>query len=116
MKIRVLSVTEGVVYHCWPTDRSNPCRPELEVDAAVLPGDVDSGPLLLSVADYVFMAGGPDVARPCLQELARKGRLVDEMGVTHIAFPMWTPIDLSGPPRSGTTDVDAPRSGRVEPE
>lgn len=100
VKIRVMSVTEGVVYHCWPVDRSNPCRPELEVDAAVQPGDVDSGPLLLSVADYIFMAGGPEIARPCLQAMERQGRLVDEMGVPHIAFPMWTPIDLSGPPRS----------------
>lgn len=104
MRIRVMSVTEGVVYHCWPIDRSNPCRPELEVDAAVLPGDVDAGPLLLSVPDYVFMVGGPEAARPCLAELARKGRLVDEMGVPHIAFPIWTPIDLSGPPRSGAPE------------
>lgn len=102
MKIRVMSVTEGVVYHCWATDTTNPCRPELEVDAAVQPGDVDTGPLLLSVADYIFMVGGPEVARPCLAELARQGRLVDELGVAHISFTMWTPIDLSGPPRRST--------------
>ncbi len=96
-----MSVTEGVVYHCWAVDRSRPCRPELEVDAAVQPGDVDAGPLLLSVADYIFMAGGIDVARPCLRTMREQGRLTDHLGVAHISFPMWTPIDLSGPPRSG---------------
>ncbi len=100
MRIRALSVTEGVVYHCVPVDRSNPCRPELEVDAAVQPGDVDSGPLLLSVADYIFMAGGAGVAGPCLRSLEDQGRLVDYLGVAHISFTMWTPIDLSGPPRA----------------
>lgn len=93
-------MTDGVVYHCWAIDKANPCRPELEVDAAVQPGDVDSGPVLLSVADYVFMVGGMDRAGPCLRALAEKGRLVDHLGVAHIAFTMWTPIDLSGPPRS----------------
>jgi hypothetical protein len=92
MKIRVLSVFEGVVYHCWPSDRSNPCRPTLEVEALLREGDADSGPLLLSVADYVVMAGGPDVARPCLDELRARGRLVDHLGVSHITFPTWTPV------------------------
>ncbi|MBS1848172.1 MAG: hypothetical protein JST73_07825 [Actinobacteria bacterium] len=95
-----MSVTEGVVYHCFPTDRTNPHRPELEVDAAVQPGDVDSGPLLLSVADYVFMVGGIEAGRAFLTEMKRKGRIVDHLGVAHIAFPMWTPIDLTGPPRA----------------
>lgn len=95
-----MSVTDGIVYHCWPIDRDRPCRPELEVDAAVQPGDVDSGPLLLSVPDYIFMAGGIEIARPCLQDMARRGRIIDHMGVPHIAFTMWTPIDLSGPDRS----------------
>lgn len=100
MKIRVMSVTDGVVYHCWAVDRDNPCRPELEVDAAVQPGDVDSGPLLLSVPDYMFMAGGVDAARPCLDRMHDEGRLVDHLGVPHIAFTLWTPIDLSGPHRN----------------
>ena len=34
VRIRALSVFEGVVYHCWSLDRSNPCRPTLEVEAA----------------------------------------------------------------------------------
>ncbi len=93
----MLSVSESVIYHCWPVDRSNPCRPELEVDAVVQPGDVDAGPLLLSVADFVFMAGGPDRASPCLATFAEQGRIVDHLGVAHISFTLWTPIDLSGP-------------------
>lgn len=101
MKIRALSVTEGVIYHCFATDSSNPCQIELEVDAAVLPGDVDSGPLRLSVADYVLMAGGMETAAPCLRTLEAQGRLVDEMGVPHIMFAIWTPIDLSGPASRG---------------
>lgn len=92
MKIRVLSVFEGVVYHSWATDRSNPCRPTLEVEALLRDGDADEGPLLLSVAEYVVMAGGPEVARPCLDELRARGRLVDHLGVAHIAFPTWTPV------------------------
>ena len=56
----MLSVFEGVVYHCWTADPSQPCRPVLEVEAVLREGDADatSGPLLLSVADYVVMAGG----------------------------------------------------------
>jgi len=94
MRIRALSVFEGVVYHCWCVDPSQPCRPTLEVDALLRPGDADaeSGPLLLSVADYVPMAGGPEVAGPCLDQLAEQGRLVDHLGVTHISFPMWTRV------------------------
>ncbi len=101
MRIRAYSITDSVVYHCWPIDTSAPCRPELEVDAAVQPGDVDSGPLLLSVPDYVFMAGGMQVAAPCLRTFEAQGRIVDVLGVPHLAFPLWTPIDLSGPPRAG---------------
>ncbi len=97
MKIRALSVTEGVIYHCFAPDPSNPCHIELEVDAAVLPGDVDAGPLRLSVADYVLMAGGMEAAAPCLRRLDSQGRIIDEMGVPHITFAIWTPIDLSGP-------------------
>jgi hypothetical protein len=95
MRIRALSVFEGVVYHCWCVDPTQPCRPTLEVDALLRPGDADaeSGPLLLSVADYIPMAGGSDVATPCLEQLAAKGRLVDHQGVPHISFPTWTTLD-----------------------
>ena len=34
MRIRALSVFEGVVYHCWPIDRSDPERPTLDVAGA----------------------------------------------------------------------------------
>jgi hypothetical protein len=96
MRIRALSVFEGVVYHCWPTDRTNPCNPTLEVEAVLREGDADQGPLLLAVPDYVVMAGGIEVARPCLDDLRAKGRLVDHLGVPHIAFPMWTPMAADG--------------------
>ena len=53
------------------------------------PGDADaeSGPLLLSIADYIPMAGGVEVAGPCLDELAAKGRIVEHLDVPHITFP-----------------------------
>ena len=92
MRIRALSVFEGVVYHCVCVDDSVPGRPTLEVDALLRPGDADQGPLLLSVADYGVMVGDLDQARRCLAELAGKGRIVDHLGVDHIAFPTWTPV------------------------
>ncbi|HJR25282.1 MAG TPA: hypothetical protein VJ804_07400 [Acidimicrobiales bacterium] len=93
MRIRALSVFEGIVYHCWCVDRAHPCRPTLEVEAVLHPGDADaeSGPLLLSVADYLTMAGS-SAAAPCLDDLRAKGRLVEHLGVPHIAFPTWTTI------------------------
>ena len=97
MRIRALSVFEGVVYHCWPTDRSNPGRPMLEVDAVLREGDADNGPLLLPVADYIVMAGGIEVARPCLRAMRERGRLTDHDGVTHIAFPTWTRVTDDDP-------------------
>jgi hypothetical protein len=95
MRIRALSVFEGIVYHSWCMDRSQPCRLTLEVDALLRPGDADatSGPLLLSVAEYITMAGGPEVAAPCLEQLAAKGRIVDHLGVPYIAFPTWTTVE-----------------------
>ena len=100
MRIRALSVFEGVVYHCAVIDRSSPCRPTLEVEAVLRDGDA-VGPLLLTVADYVLMAGGPEVARPCLDQLAARGRIVSHLDVAHLAFPTWTPVDISVPGRTG---------------
>lgn len=99
MRIRALSVFEGVVYHCWCTDPSNPGRPTLEVEAVLRPGDADaeSGPLLLSVPEYVVMAGGPAVAAPLLEDLAARGRIVEHLGVDHITFPTWTRIEGGDP-------------------
>jgi hypothetical protein len=92
VRIRALSVFEGIVYHGVCVDASSPCRPTLEVDALLRPGDADSGPLLLSVAEYGAMVGDVDVARRCLADLAARGRLVDHMGVDHISFPTWAPV------------------------
>ena len=82
------------MYHCWPVDQTNPGRPVLEVEAVLRAGDADatSGPLLLTVADYVTMVGGIDQARPHLRELDRRGRIVDHLGVQHISFPTWTRV------------------------
>ena len=91
MKILAQSVFEGVVYQCAALDVSNPCRPTLEVDALLRPGDADAeaGPLLLPVADYIRMLG-IRTARPCLKELAARGRVVQRLDVDHISFPTWT--------------------------
>jgi len=90
VKILVQSVFEGIVYQCQALDVHNPCRPMLEVDALLRPGDADaeSGPLLLPVADYIRMVG-IDTARRCLEDLAAKGRLVQRLDVDHISFPTW---------------------------
>lgn len=98
VRIRAISVFEGVVYHCWCADRSNPCRPTLEVDALLREGDADatSGPLLLTVADYVAMVGDATQARRCLDELRDKGRIVERLDVAHLAFPTWTRVVEDG--------------------
>lgn len=96
MIIRALSVFERVVYHCALVDGSNPCRPTLEVDAVLRDGDAD-GPLLLPVADYVLMAGGRDRVADCLRDLRERGRLADHLGVAHLTFPFWTPLQVDGP-------------------
>ena len=95
-----MSVFEGVVYHCWCADDSAPRRPTLEVEAVLRPGDADAdaGPLLLGVADYVTMLGGPERARPCLDQLRRRGRIVERLGVPHITFPTWTAVADTTPP------------------
>lgn len=90
MKILAQAVFEGIVYNSIALDVAHPCRPTLEVDALLRPGDADaeSGPLLLPVADYIRMLG-IDVARPCLEELAAKGRVVQRLDVDHLSFPTW---------------------------
>ena len=103
MIIRALSVFEGIVYHCVLVDPSHPCRPTLEVEAVVRPGDVDDGPILLSLAEYAALAGGAEVIRPCLDDLRDKGRIVDHLGVAHVSFPFWTPIHLDRPPGAART-------------
>jgi hypothetical protein len=94
VRIRALSVFEGIVYHCICVDRAAPCRPVLEVDAVLRPGDADAeaGPLLVTVADYMVMVGDADTAQRCLDRLAARGRIVDHLGVEHLAFPTWTPV------------------------
>jgi hypothetical protein len=47
------------------------------------------------------MAGGRDVARPCVDQLVARGRIVAHLGVEHVAFPTWTPVDISAPGASG---------------
>jgi hypothetical protein len=90
VRIVAVSVFERVVYHCDVVDRSNPCRPTLEVDALLRPGDAEGGPLLVTVADYIRMAG-PD-ARRCLRELGARGRVVEHLGIRHVTFPTWTRV------------------------
>jgi hypothetical protein len=92
--IRAYSVFEGIVYHCALIDPANPCRPQLEVEAVVRAGDVDAGPLLLAVSDWAALAGGADRIEPCLARFRAEGRIVDHLGVAHLAFPFWTPVHL----------------------
>ena len=89
-----MSVFEGVVYHCTCLDSSNPMRPSLEVEAVVRDGDVDAGPLLLPWPDFVFMVG-PEMAARCLVEFRRQDRMVDFLGVPHLAFTLWTAGEIT---------------------
>jgi hypothetical protein len=95
--IRAFSVFEGIVYHCALVDGTNPCRPTLEVDAVLRPGDADAGPLLLPLADYATLAGGAAKVRPCIDRFQQSGRIVDHLGVAHLAFPFWTPVTTDAP-------------------
>ena len=74
--------------------RSSRAGPRSRSTRSLRPGDADaeSGPLLLPVADYIRMLG-IDVARPCLHELAAKGRITQRLDVDHISFPTWTPYE-----------------------
>ncbi len=96
MRIRALSVFEGIVYHSACVDPANPCRPTLEVDALLRPGDADaeSGPLLLTVAEYAVMVGDEARARRCVAELAARGRITERLGVKHVNFPTWTLVPV----------------------
>lgn len=97
MKIRAVSVFEGIVYQAFVTDPTNPARPTLEVEAVLRPGDADEGPLLLSVAEFLVMVGDQAVGASCVDEMAAQGRLVNHLGVPYLSFPFWTPVDITGP-------------------
>jgi len=94
VRIRALSVFEHIVYHSACLDPSNPASPTLEVDAVVRDGDVGDGPILLPWADFVLMAGKP-VADRCYPDFERAGRIVEHLGVKHLAFPLWTAGDIT---------------------
>jgi hypothetical protein len=97
MRIRALSVFEGLVYHAQLVDPGDPSRPRLEVDAVLRPGDADAeaGPLLLPVAEYMVMVGDPARARAALRQLDERGRVVDRMGVRYLSFPTWEPVSAA---------------------
>ena len=97
MRIRALSVFEGIVYHCICVDPSRPCRPTLEVDARTQEGDLDAGPLMVTVADYAVMVGDRVQLDQCLAQLRQQRRLKEHMGVLHVVFPTWTTPELSAP-------------------
>jgi hypothetical protein len=91
VRIRALSVFEGIIYHAQLIDPATPARPRLEVEAVLRPGDADAeaGPLLLSVAEYMVMVGDTTRARAALRELESKGRIVEHLGVRYLTFPTW---------------------------
>jgi hypothetical protein len=93
VRIRALSVFEGVVYHCFAVDTAHPERPVLEVSARTQPGDLDAGPLLVTLADYAAMLP-PEVAAATIPELDRRGRIVRWMDVPHVRFPTWVDLDV----------------------
>jgi len=96
VRIRALSVFEGVVYHCYALDAAHPGRPTLEVDARTRPGDLDQGPLLVTIDDWARMVGDRDRAKACLGELRARGRLVDHQGVLHVSFATWVEASPAG--------------------
>lgn len=98
MRIRAVSVFEGIVYQSFVVDPTNPRRPTLEVEAVLRQGDADEGPLLLSVAEFLVMVGDQRVAAACVDDMQAQGRVVEHLGVPYLAFPFWTPVDITGPP------------------
>lgn len=90
MRILAASVFEGVVYHCYCLDESDPAHPRLEVDAVLREGDAD-GPLLVPVADYKRMIG-VETAEACLPQLREQGRTEVRDGVEYLVFPLWERI------------------------
>jgi len=110
VRIRALSVFEGIIYHCQLMDGSNPARPRLEVEAVLRPGDADAeaGPLLLSVAEYMVMVNDTAQARAALRELDRRGRIVERMGVRYVSFPTWEWVGDHSLLATGGTSPGAP--------
>jgi hypothetical protein len=102
--IRAYSVFEHVIYHCALIDPTHPGRPVLEVEAVVRDGDIDDGPLLLALPEYVLMAGGPAAAAPHVRRFRAAGRLADHLGVAHLTFPIWTPRHLDRPAPAGSRE------------
>lgn len=90
MRILAASVFEGVVYHCYCLDDSDPSHPRLEVDAVLREGDAD-GPLLVHVADYKRMVG-VETAEACLPQLRDQDRTEVRDGVEYLVFPLWERI------------------------
>lgn len=104
MRIRAVSVFEGIIYHSHLVEPTDPARPRLEVEAVLRPGDADAeaGPLLLPVAEYMVMVGDTVRARAALRELDARGRVVERMGVRYLSFPTWERITEPDPGASGT--------------
>lgn len=103
MRVRALSVFEGIIYHSQLMDPGDPARPRLEVDAILREGDADAeaGPLLLPVAEYMVMIGDTNRARAALRKLDAAGRITERMGVRYVVFPTWEPVadpDPTEPP------------------
>jgi hypothetical protein len=94
MRVRALSVFEGIIYHSQLMDPGDPSRPRLEVDAILREGDADAeaGPLLLPVAEYMVMVGDTTRARAALRKLDDAGRITERMGVRYLVFPTWEPV------------------------
>lgn len=99
MRIRAVSVFEGIIYHCHLLDGRDPARPRLEVDAVLRPGDADAdaGPLLLPVAEFMVMIGDTTRARATLRSLDERGRIVQRMGVRYVSFPTWEQVTDASP-------------------
>jgi len=112
VRIRALSVFEGVVYHCWPVDLHHPDRPTLEVDAVLRAGDADDGPLLVTVSDFATMVADPLVARHSVEVLRVRGRVVRWLDVDHISFPLWT--RLTGPDAQSDPPDEMPNPGEPQ--